>query len=112
MISDDFKDLSEHEKLSFIREGMDLMFRTITEGNLSVSEVNNLFAKIIGVYEPLIARLILYPDQEQRYDIVLRSLASLSSSILMDLKGEQADYVEQTGMVIDLNSIKEKCTIH
>ena len=111
-MKESFNDLSEHEKISFIREGIDSLFRTVSESNLSVSEISNLLAKIIGVYEPLIARLILYPEQEQRYDIVLRSLASLSSSIIMDLKGEEADYVEQTGMVIDLNSIKEKFTIH
>lgn len=96
-----------------IRDGMKLIFDCATEVTDYNDAVNNI-TEIVGVYEVIIARLLVTKEDDKKFDLVFLTLASLMNRIRMKVAGTDPDTVDQTGIVIDMAHWKDKNkgTIH
>jgi hypothetical protein len=96
-----------------IHDGMKMIFDCATEVTDYNDAVNNL-TEIIGVYEVVIARLLVTQENDKKFDLTFLTLASLMNRIRMKVAGTDPDIVEQQGVVVDMNHWKDrnKGTIH
>ena len=110
----DYKDMDDDQLIDQVAYGMFILFEGMNELAEDSHKLVSLMAEVIGVYEVLIARLVIQDDKEQRYNMVIRNLTVLMNNLQMQVGITEPDMVEQAGTVVDITNwkAKNKGTIH
>lgn len=110
----EYKDMDDEQLVEQAAYGMFILYEGMNDLAEDSDKLVSLMAEVIGVYEVLIARLLLQDDKEQRYNMIIRNITVLMNNLQMQVGITEPDLVEQVGTVVDITNwkAKHKGTIH